>query len=130
MDAMKRSRAEVDDTDINSPAVIGRPVHLARHLPEIRLGQEHHYSVTPVFQMAISRSSLSSLREGLPEAVSRMRSISLAEASSRLVPSNTWPALKSIQRGFFCASAVLEAIFRVGTGKPSGVPRPVVNRRM
>ena len=37
------------------------------------------------------------------------------------------PASKSIQCDLRSASAELELIFNVGTGKPSGVPRPVVN---
>ena len=41
---------------------------------------------------------------------------------------STRPASKSIQPGLRAASALFEAIFTVGTGKPSGVPRPVVNR--
>src|SRR5204863_101250 len=43
-------------------------------------------------------------------------------------PSSNAPAFTSIQCGFFSAIAVLEEILSVGTGKPSGVPRPVVNR--
>ena len=42
--------------------------------------------------------------------------------------SSTAPASKSIQPGLRAARSLFDAIFTVGTGKPSGVPRPVVNR--
>src|SRR3546814_2915382 len=42
--------------------------------------------------------------------------------------SSTVPASKSIHPALRWASALFEAIFSVGAGKPSGVPRPVVNR--
>ena len=35
--------------------------------------------------------------------------------------------MKSIQCGFFAAISEFDEIFMVGTGNPSGVPRPVVN---
>src|SRR5262249_27052497 len=121
-------RSEVHDADVDLAAIVARPPHLTRNTSQVGLREKlGHYRTTPVFQMEISRSSLSSLRAGLPEAVSMINCMSLAVASSRLVPSRSWPASKSIQRGFFCASAELEAILSVGTGKPSGVPRPVVN---
>ncbi len=43
------------------------------------------------------------------------------------VPSSSAPALKSIQCGFFAAISLFDDTLIVGTGKPSGVPRPVVN---
>ena len=43
-------------------------------------------------------------------------------------PPSAGPASKSIQFGLRCARSLLDAILIVGTGKPSGVPRPVVNR--
>src|SRR5258708_3223453 len=46
------------------------------------------------------------------------------------MPSSSRPALKSIQCGFRCAISELDEILMVGTGKPSGVPRPVVKRRI
>lgn len=79
------------------------------------------------FQIAISRSSLSSFFASSPDAVamiSRMNSSATASASS---PLSTLPASKSIQCGLCCASVEFELIFSVGAGKPSGVPRPVVN---
>jgi hypothetical protein len=48
---------------------------------------------------------LSSLRAGLPDALSMINRMSLRAASSMLVPFNTCPASKSTQRGFLCASA-------------------------
>ena len=36
--------------------------------------------------------------------------------------------MKSIQCGFFAAISLFVAILTVGTGKPHGVPRPVVKR--
>src|SRR5207248_10127771 len=47
-------------------------------------------------------------------------------SSSSAVPSSTAPALKSIQCGFFSAIALFDDSLIVGTGNPSGVPRPVV----
>ena len=44
------------------------------------------------------------------------------------VPSSSAPALKSIQCGFRVAMSVFDDTLIVGTGKPSGVPRPVVKR--
>src|SRR5262249_36532408 len=109
MNAMKRTRSEVHDADVDLAAIVARPPHLTRNTSQVGLREKlGHYRTTPVFQMEISRSSLSSLRAGLPEAVSMINCMSLAVASSRLVPSRSWPASKSIQRGFFCASAELE----------------------
>src|SRR5262245_11902028 len=84
------------------------------------------YSVTPVFQIAISRSPLTSLRARRPEAVSITRCSNSLAAALGLSSVSTRPASKSIQCGLRAASAVLEEILSVGTGKPNGVPRPVV----
>src|SRR5438067_10028219 len=128
MDAVECTRPEMHDADVDRAAIVGRAFDLTRHAHEVCLRKKvRHYSTTPVFQMAISRSSLSSLRAGLPEAVSMISRMSSAAASSMLVPCRTWPASKSTQRGFLRARAELEAILSVGTGNPSGVPRPVVN---
>ena len=53
-----------------------------------------------------------------------------ASASSCVIvvdPSTSPPALKSIQCGFFVAISEFDDTLIVGTGKPRGVPRPVVN---
>src|SRR5215831_9831652 len=42
-------------------------------------------------------------------------------------PVSTAPASKSIQCGFFAAISLFDETLMVGTGNPSGVPRPVVN---
>ena len=84
------------------------------------------HNVTPSFQMAISRSSFTSLRAARPEATSTIRRMK-SSASASGSPVNMRPASKSIQCGLFCASGEFELIFSVGAGKPSGVPRPVVN---
>src|SRR5213075_2973730 len=92
--------------------------------------ERRRHSVTPSFQMAISRyPCFSLLASARPDATSRI-SVNKSSASWSIVaapPSNA-PASKSIQWGFFAAIAVLEETLSVGTGNPSGVPRPVVKR--
>ena len=94
------------------------------------LTSTQRHSVTPSFQMAISRSSFISLRAGWPEATSTIRRMKSSASASCDRRSSMRPASKSIQCGLFCASGEFELIFSVGAGKPSGVPRPVVNSRM
>src|SRR5579859_7617891 len=88
-----------------------------------------HQTVTPVFQMAISRQLFCSDRVGAPEATERtcLRSSS-ARASGDAESERRRPASKSIQRGFREARSELVEILIVGAGKPMGVPRPVVKR--
>ncbi len=86
------------------------------------------HSVTPCFQIVISRKPLISLRASLrPLATSRMRLTRSSVTVSGATPgSSRRPALKSIHVGLRVASEEFDAIFNVGTGTPSGVPRPVV----
>ena len=53
---------------------------------------------------------------------------SSAASAVSMPASSTMPASKSIQPGLRVARSWFDAILTVGTGKPSGVPRPVVNR--
>src|SRR5207244_5094887 len=91
-------------------------------------GGRGRHSVTPSFQIATSRYPCFSLfASARPDATSRISANrSSASWSIVAVPSRNAPALRSIQCGFFSAIAVLDEILSVGTGKPSGVPRPVV----
>src|SRR5215467_14581134 len=85
MHAMECTRTEMDDTDVNAPPVVAGPYHFTIDATQVGLRQElRHYRTTPVFQMEISRSSLSSLRAGLPEVASMMSCMSLCAASSML----------------------------------------------
>src|SRR4030095_12981410 len=103
-----------------------------RDLEPAAIGQqgeqrETPHKVTPRFQMAISRSSLRSAAVSRPEATAQTVS-SRASAAGAMPSSSTRRASKSIQPGLRAARSLFEAILMVGTGKPSGVPRPVVNR--
>src|SRR5581483_11354512 len=124
--SMESSRPEVHGADACARSIILGPQHLGRHARERAFRKARGQRVTPVFQMASSRSPLRSAQVGRPEAVAMTRSSSAWARSSMLAPASNGPASKSIQRGLACASAVLLEIFRVGAGKPSGVPRPVV----
>ena len=126
MRAVKRTRPEMHDASRYRARIIGRPRHHRRQRIERRKGQSVH-SVTPRFQIAISRSPLRSAAVGSPEAIATMRA-SNASAASSIPASNTIPASKSIHPGLRAARSLFDAIFTVGAGKPSGVPRPVVNR--
>ena len=100
MDAVKCTGSEMHDTNVNRPAIVGRPFDLTRCAREVCLREEFgHYSTTPVFQIAISRSSLSSLRAGLPDAVS---STALVAAGATLL------------------------LFTTGRGTPLGFPVPTL----
>ena len=87
------------------------------------VGSPSPSNVTPVFQIATSRSPLRSAQVWRPEAVAitdfEERRGALVHAGAR----EQRPASKSIQRGLACARALLLEIFSVGAGNPSGVPR-------
>src|SRR6185437_10326123 len=125
MRPVKRTRAEVHRADVRLCAVVTGAKELLRSAMQGALA-EAAQSVTPVFQMASSRSPLRSAQVGWPEAVATIRSSSAWLRSSMETPVSSVPASKSIQRGLVCARTLLLEIFRVGAGNPSGVPRPVV----
>src|SRR5204863_181286 len=89
-------------------------------------GVRRDQSVTPRFQMAMSRSPLRSAAVSAPEAMAAMRATSASSAASNSSAS-TLPASKLIQPRLRAVSALSVAIFTAGPGKPIGVPGPVVN---
>ena len=68
--AMEGARTEMDDADVRGGAVVGGARDTFAHGRQ-RGVAEASQRVTPRFQMAISRSPLSSFLAGFPDAVSR-----------------------------------------------------------
>ncbi|OIQ70133.1 hypothetical protein GALL_482580 [mine drainage metagenome] len=129
MGAVEGAGSEMDDTDADGCAVIGGAQDAGRGLIQGGVGEAREaHRVTPRFQMAISRSPFSSARVGRPDAAAITARIRASVARSMDWPVAMVPASKSIQRGLRWARLELVEIFSVGAGKPSGVPRPVVNR--
>src|SRR5262249_30396503 len=97
MGAMKRTGSEVHDAGGQGAAIILGRRDGAGEVPQRMLVQPIRHSVTPLFQIEISRSPFTSLRAGVPDAVASTSRISSSPASCIGLPASTVPASKSIQ---------------------------------
>ncbi len=128
--AMKGAGTEMQDAGMHARGVVAageRPV--ATGQASARTTARHR--VTPLFQMAISRSPLISSRAGSPGGRRRRRDRAtlVRRASHPPAPQHRRPHRNRSSPACAAPAPQLEAIFSVGTGNPSGVPRPVVNSR-